>query len=139
MVSGSGQYEVLVYYYCSNVCFNYLEETLSRKTNLFVLLHWGDSSHAKLLSPYLYLVRCAIWYLSYNLKNAKNTHGGVLILVKLQAEGCKFTKINTPRQVFFTFFRLCKWYQIAQRITYLPIVYLSFVVPAFEELPFYFG
>ena len=42
-------------YYCSNVCFNYLEETLSCKTNLFVLFHWGDSSHAKLLSSYLYL------------------------------------------------------------------------------------
>ena len=28
---------------------------------------------------------CAIWYHLYNLKNVKNTHGGVLILVKLQA------------------------------------------------------
>ena len=33
-----------------------------------------------------YVVRCAIWYYSYNLKNVKKTHGGVLILVKLQAE-----------------------------------------------------
>ena len=32
-----------------------------------------------------YVVRCAIWYHLYNLKNMKNTHGGVLILVKLQA------------------------------------------------------
>ena len=31
-----------------------------------------------------YVVRCAIWYHLYNLKNVKNTHGGVLILVKLQ-------------------------------------------------------
>ena len=31
------------------------------------------------------VVRCAIWYHLYNLKNVKNTHGGVLILVKLQA------------------------------------------------------
>ena len=31
---------------------------------------------------------CAIWYHSYNLKNVKNTHGGALILVKLQAEAC---------------------------------------------------
>ena len=29
-------------------------------------------------------MRCAIWYHLYNLKNVKNTHGGVLILVKLQ-------------------------------------------------------
>ena len=32
-----------------------------------------------------YVVRCAIWYYSYNLKNVKNTYGGVLLLVKLQA------------------------------------------------------
>ena len=31
------------------------------------------------------VVRCAIWYHLYNLKNVKNTHGGVLILVTLQA------------------------------------------------------
>ena len=30
-------------------------------------------------------MRCAIWYHFYNLKNMKNTNGGVLILVKLQA------------------------------------------------------
>ena len=29
-----------------------------------------------------YVMRCAIWYLLYNLKNVKNTHGGVLFLVK---------------------------------------------------------
>ena len=42
----------------------------------------------------------------------------VLLLVKLQAEACNFTKINTPPWVFFTFFKLYKCYQIAQRITY---------------------
>ena len=46
---------------------------------------------------------CAIWYNLHNLKNVKNTHGGVLLLVKLvlllgklQAESCNFTKSNTP-------------------------------------------
>ena len=33
-----------------------------------------------------YVMRCAIWYHLYNFKNVKNTHRGVLILVKLQAE-----------------------------------------------------
>ena len=37
---------------------------------------------------------CAIWYILYNLKNVKNTHGGVLLLVKLQAHAkhhiCQF-------------------------------------------------
>ena len=46
-------------------------------------------------------------------KNVKNTHGRVLILAKLQA-----SKINTPPWVLFTFFKLYKWYQIAQRTTY---------------------
>ena len=65
-------------------------------------------------------MRCAIWYHLYNLKNVKNTHGGVLILVKLQAEACNFTtKINTPPWVFFTFFKLYKCYQIAQRTRYI--------------------
>ena len=31
------------------------------------------------------MVRCTIWYHLYNLKNVKNTHGGVLLLIKLQA------------------------------------------------------
>ena len=49
---------------------------------------------------------CAISYHLYNLKNVKNTHGGVLLLGKLQRKACNFTKSNTP-----------PWYQIAQRIT----------------------
>ena len=53
-------------------------------------------------------MRCAILYHLYNVKNVKNTHGEVLILVKLQAEACNFTKINIPPWVFFTFFKLHK-------------------------------
>ena len=30
-------------------------------------------------------MRCAIWDHMHNLKNAKNTHGGILLLVQLQA------------------------------------------------------
>ena len=62
-------------------------------------------------------MRCAIWYYLYNLKSMKNTHGGVLILVKLQAGACNFIfiKINTPPWVFLKFFKLYEWYQIAQR------------------------
>ena len=64
------------------------------------------------------VVHCSIWYHLYNLKNVKNIHGGVLLLVKLQASACNFTKSNTPLWVFFTFFKLYEWYQIAQRTTY---------------------
>ena len=69
----------------------------------------------------LFVVCCAIWYRLYNLKNVKNTHRGVLILVKLQAETCNFTEINTPPWVIFTFFKLYKRYQLAQRITFATI------------------
>ena len=31
------------------------------------------------------VMRYAIWYHLYNFKNVKHTHGGVLILIKLQA------------------------------------------------------
>ena len=47
----------------------------------------------------------------------KNTHGGVLLLVKLQALACNFNKSNTPSSVFFTFYKLYKLYQIAQSIS----------------------
>ena len=49
------------------------------------------------------------------LKNVKNTHGGVLLF----AEACNFTKINTPSWVFFSFLKLYKWYQITQRIIFI--------------------
>ena len=51
---------------------------------------------------------CAIWYHLYNLKNVKNTHEGVLLLVYYY---------NTPPWVLFTVLKLHKWYQIAQNIT----------------------
>ena len=52
------------------------------------------------------------------LKNVKNIHEGVLLLVKLQASA----KSNTPPWVFFTLFKLYKWYQIAQLTTYIKLL-----------------
>ena len=43
----------------------------------------------------------------YNLKHVENTHGGILLLVKV-------TKSYTPPWVFFTFFKLYKRRQITQ-------------------------
>ena len=34
------------------------------------------------------VILCAIWYHLYNFKKVKNNEGGVLLLVKLQAEVC---------------------------------------------------
>ena len=56
-----------------------------------------------------YVMLCAVWYHLCNLENVKSTHGGVLLLVKLQALASNFTKSNTPAWVFFTFFKLYKW------------------------------
>ena len=82
----------------------------------------------KLLIYNITMMRCAIWYHLHNLKNVKNTHGGVLILVKLQASACNFTKINTPPWVFLTFFKLYKWYQIAQRTTTMRVIFLCTIL-----------
>ena len=46
------------------------------------------------------LMRCAIWYHLHNLKNVRNTHGGLLLL-----EACNFTNSNTPPWLFFTFIK----------------------------------
>ena len=45
----------------------------------------------------------AIWYYLYNLKNVKNTHGGELLLVKLQASACYFTKVTILHGCFSRF------------------------------------
>ena len=55
-----------------------------------------------------------ICYHLHIFKNVKNTHEGVLLLVKLQAEACPW--------VLYPFFKLQKWYQIAQRATYVEII-----------------
>ena len=47
---------------------------------------------------------CAIWYYLYDL-----------------ALACNFTKSNTRPWVFFTLFKLYKWYQIVQRLTFIYI------------------
>ena len=66
------------------------------------------------ISFYLHEKLYAFWYHLRNLENVKNTHEGVLLLVKLQASAFKLTKSNTRSWVFFTFYKLHKWYQIAQ-------------------------
>ena len=65
------------------------------------------------------MMHWAIWYHLYDLKNVKNTHAGVFVLGKLQAEAeaCDFTKSNNLPWVLWTFFKLYKLYKIAQRIT----------------------
>ena len=47
-------------------------------------------------------ILCAIWFHLHNLKNVKNIHRGMISV--------------TPPWLFFTFFKLFKWYQIAYDI-----------------------
>ena len=65
---------------------------------------------------------CAIWYNLYNLKNVKNTHGWGLLLVKLQAEASSYKSINSSSKLI-RFFKLYKWYQTAQSLSFNNEVY----------------
>ena len=67
-------------------------------------LGWSKIKSATypLYSLYLWCF-AQIWYHLHNLINMKNTLGRVLLLVKLQAKACNFTKSNIPPWVFFTF------------------------------------
>ena len=46
--------------------------------------NYSDYYHFE-LGLAIIVVHCMVWYHLYNFNNMKNTHGGVLILVKLQA------------------------------------------------------
>ena len=87
----------------SNMTYN----TPFPKTNRLTYIHTHE-----LKTTLRFLKRCIARF-GINLKKVKNTHSGVLLLVKLQALAWNFTKSNTPPRVSFTFFKLCKRYQIA--------------------------
>ena len=72
-------------------------------TEFQYIFHCSRFSHDK------YVVHCTIWYHLCNLKNLKNIHGGVLLLVKLQAwnqigiKSCNASNMNlSNRHVFRT-------------------------------------
>ena len=73
-------------------------------------------------------MRCAIWYHLYNLKNGKNIHGGVLLLVTL-------LKVTLLSECILTFLKLYKWYQIARRIAMLNALKERFSQSYFESFP----
>ena len=64
----------------------------------------------KVCTSNIHLWCFAIWYHLYNLQNVKKTYGGMLLLVKLQDSVCKFTKSKMTPWMFFSFFKLYKWY-----------------------------
>ena len=65
----------------------------------------------------LYMMLCAIWYQSHNLKKCEKHTWRSVTFCKVIGFSLHFTKSNTPLWVFFTFFILYKWYQIAQSVS----------------------
>ena len=65
--------------------------------------HWEKHQwHVMVISDddYIDVVRCAIWYHLYNLKNVKNTQEGVLILLKFPAFSLRFPWLLAFKEVF---------------------------------------
>ena len=87
----------------------FVEEDFETVLTIFCSYDYGSNASEAIEKMSTYVVRFVIWYHWHNSKNVKNTHGRVLILVKLQAEACNFTKIKTPSWLFITFFKLYKW------------------------------
>ena len=71
---------------------------------------------------------CAIQYLWYKFKNVKNTHGGMLVLVKLQPEACNFTQSKLLHGCFSRFFNCRNGTKLrkASRIKQNGLCYLIF-------------
>ena len=57
----------------------------------------------------------------YNFKNMKNTHGGALLLVKLQAKARNFTESNTPRGRFSLFLN-CTNDTKSRKASHIPVL-----------------
>ena len=68
-------------------------------------------------SNWIYETVCAIWYHLHNLKNVKNTHGGVLHLGVLQSPAT-LLKVTLLHECFSHCLKLHEWYQMAQSIKY---------------------
>ena len=89
------------------------------------MLDVGLQSWIYFFAGYLvYVMPCAIWFSFVQFKERENLHGGVPLLVWLQVLAFNFTKSNTPSGDFSTYFKLYKWYQIAENISYKCAVYL---------------
>ena len=65
-----------------------------------------------------YVTLCAIWYHLYNLKNIKNTHGRLLLLVKLHVDSAILLKVALLHGCFLRFLngvngaKSCKAFEI---------------------------
>ena len=75
-------------FYCKATIFSKLLNTRHKQTDVkaeypFELVHTDFTSAINPIGKdaFKYVIFCSIWYHLHNLKNVKNTHGGVLLLV----------------------------------------------------------
>ena len=100
-----------------------------------LVYHWNvNSVPAHSYLPFFFLVSATLFdcicdtllilvsFLQFE-KREKHPCGSVAS-VKLWASDCNFTKSNTPPIVFFSFLKLFKGYQIAQRFSYLRHIFI---------------
>ena len=73
------------------------------------MFEWALNTRLDSKENKIQVTRFAIWYHLYSLKIIKNANERVLLLVKLQALVCNFTKSNIPPWVFLKFSKLYKW------------------------------
>ena len=78
----------------------YLEYKKTLHVDLFpVFQNTSKTTNAYLVYTTSYVMRCTIWHHLHNLKNVKNTNGGVCLFASV----CNFTKSNIPPWVFSCF------------------------------------
>ena len=85
---------------------------------------------------------CTIWCCLYSLEDMKNNHGGVILLVKFQAEACKFIKSVTPPWAFSTFFYIAQMApNLAKRLihTLAKTLIMNKIIKSFSMAKFYYG
>ena len=74
------------------------------------------------------------FYHFYTLKKVKNTHRGVLLLVKLQASAFNFIKSNTLPWAFFTFLNCSNSTNLRKRHIYPATLFMhdQFYIQIYE-------
>ena len=78
---------------------------------------------------------CTIWYHLRNLKNVKNTHGGMIILLlKLQTEACHFTKSITTPLVLFMFFLNCTRGTKSRKASHIVILEFKWTITSINSM-----
>ena len=98
--------QVYLRVYSAYLCHNYMENV----TRGFVRLGEGSCRSVK------YVMLCAIWYRTYDLKNLKYTHGRVLLLVTLQKPGT-LLKVTFRNRCFSRFLNCTNSTKQLQSIT----------------------